>query len=330
MTTVHMKRIRIGVLGCANIAHRSMIPAILNLPELFKLIAIASRTAKKAAEFSKYFGCEAVVGYDALIEREDIDALYVPLPTGMHYEWVGKAISAGKHVYVEKSFASNVIDCKSLIRMAEKNGVALMEGYMFLYHKQHSFVAEMIRAGELGELRHFYGSFGFPPLPVGDFRYDPLLGGGVLMDAAGYPLRAAQHFAPNDLMVRAATIRRDPATLSSLWGSAYLSDGLGFGASIAFGFDNAYQCRYEIWGSLAKVTSERAYTAGPDLHPKIYIEKNGTKREIVLEAHNHFVAALENFNALIWDRSQSFLHNGQILNQSLLLEEINRLSLICG
>ena len=87
----------IGVLGCANIAMRSVIPAIKSIPD-FNLIAVASRSIEKANEYADKFQCEAVVGYDNLISRKDIDALYVPLPTGMHLEYVIKALENGKHV----------------------------------------------------------------------------------------------------------------------------------------------------------------------------------------------------------------------------------------
>jgi len=96
-----MKKIRIGVLGCANIAHRSVIPAILSLPDHFELVAIASRTLDKATIFAQEFGCEAMSPYEKLIQRKDIDAVYLPLPTGLHKEWLNKALISGKHVYAE-------------------------------------------------------------------------------------------------------------------------------------------------------------------------------------------------------------------------------------
>ena len=84
------KKIRIGVLGCASIAKRLVIPAIKELSSEFELVAIASRTYQKATEFSDHFGAIAIEGYDKLINRVDIDAIYIPLPTGMHYKWILK------------------------------------------------------------------------------------------------------------------------------------------------------------------------------------------------------------------------------------------------
>lgn len=317
---------RIGVLGCAKIAQRSVIPAIRYLKNDFELIAVASRTVDKANEFAKEFSCEPIVGYEHLLDRDDIDAIYIPLPTGMHFEWVGKAINAGKHVYVEKTFASTLAQTKALISDAASKNIALMEGYMFLYHRQQSIALSLVQGGELGELRHFYGCFGFPPLPTDDFRYDEILGGGVLMDAAGYPLRAAQFFCGEDLSVQAAALYRDPVKGNSIWGSAYLANKSNLGASIAFGFDNAYQCRYEIWGSLGRLVAERAYTPSPTFSPRLSFESASGVRIIDVEPDDHFSGALLEFRNLIINSKQRAKHYQQIFCQAAALEDIRRIS----
>ena len=318
-----MNKIRIGILGCAKIARRSMAPAILQLKDRFELRAVASRDAGKAREFAREFGCEPVTGYAAMVARADLDALYVPLPTGLHREWVGKAIAAGKHVYVEKSFAPALVQTEELIASARNKAVAVMEGYMFQYHRQQVVVADWLRAGLIGEVRHFHGSFGFPPLPADDFRYDDALGGGVLMDAAGYPLRAAHRLLGDDLEVRGATMHRANGT--ALWGSAFLANPSGVGASIAFGFDNFYQCRYELWGSRGKLVAERAYTAGADFSPRLVLEAVSGGRELLVEPDNHFVAALRAFSLAILEPKRREELYQEILVQSRSLQKIREL-----
>lgn len=93
-------------MGCANIAKRSVIPTIKSLGA-YELVAIASRTSEKAQEFAQIFDCEAITGYGNLLTREDIDAVYMPLPTGLHEEWVLKTLDARKHILIEKSLAEN-------------------------------------------------------------------------------------------------------------------------------------------------------------------------------------------------------------------------------
>lgn len=319
-------KIRIGILGCAKIARRSMAPAIRELGASFHLVAVASRDSAKAAAFAAEFGCEPVTGYEALVARPDVDALYVPLPTGLHAEWIGKAIAAGKHVYAEKSFASTLAQTESLVATARSRDVALMEGYMFLYHRQQAVVAELLRDGAVGELRHFHGSFGFPPLPADDFRYDDAVGGGALMDAAGYPLRAAHRFLGDGMEVVAASVHQDCQRGTTLWGSAYLSDGSGLGASIAFGFDNFYQCRYEFLGSRGKLTAERAYTPGPAFSPRLVLETATGQREILVQPDNHFLGAMREFHELVVHPSRRAAHLQQILRQSQALARIRALA----
>ncbi len=303
-----------------------MAPAILQLDGHFELVAAASRDAQRAAEFAAKFDCDPVAGYQQLIDRSDIEALYVPLPTGLHPKWVSAAVRAGKHVYVEKSFAPSLHDTETLLALAETHEVAVMEGYMFLYHRQMAIVRDLLASGQLGELRHFHGSFGFPPLPATDFRYDDEIGGGVLMDAAGYPLRAALDLLGSHLKVEAASVRKPPGS-STLWGSAFLSDRDGLGASIAFGFDNFYQCRMEIWGSRGKLSADRLYTAGPTLFPRLTLEIAGGTQHIDVEPDNHFFAALLEFASVIRDPSRRAAHRNQIHVQSRNLHEIRERTL---
>ena len=94
-------KFNIGVIGCASIASRYVIPAIIK-SELFNLCYVSSRTESKAKEFAEKFNCKYVVGYDKLLEIDELDAIYVPLPTGLHEEWVVKCLQKKKHVIVEK------------------------------------------------------------------------------------------------------------------------------------------------------------------------------------------------------------------------------------
>jgi len=321
------KRIRVGIMGAAKIARRSVVPALLQLSDHFELVAAASRDAAKARQFADEFNCQPITGYAALLARKDIDAIYVPLPTGLHAEWVGKAIKAGKHVYVEKSFASTANETEALVNAARSRSVAVMEGYMFLYHRQQAVVDDWVQQGLIGELRHFHGSFGFPPLAADDFRYDEATGGGALMDAAGYPLRAAFHLLGNDLTVQGASLRRCPRTGTSLWGSAFLAHASGLGASIAFGFDNHYQCRYELWGSKGKLVAERAYTPGPAFAPRLTLETADDRRDVAVEPDNHFVGAWLAFAQAISAPARRAAHYRQTLVQSRALQAIRGLAI---
>jgi dTDP-3,4-didehydro-2,6-dideoxy-alpha-D-glucose 3-reductase len=322
-----MSRIKIGVMGCATIAKRSVIPAIKYMVNEFELVAVSSRTKEKAERMASEFECKAVLGYENLL-KQDIDAVYVPLPTGLHEEWVNKALVAGKHVYVEKSIAFTLDSAIQMVENAKKHNVVLMEGYMFLYHSQHEQVKKIIQAGEIGEIRSFSSAFGFPPLTQDNFRYDNKIGGGVVFDAAGYTVRAAHHFLGNDLEVVSSSLSFDTMSKTYLYGDALMKNRNGLGAHISFGFDNFYQCYYEFWGSRGKLKAERAFTAGPDFKPTLILENNCGRQQIVAEKFNHFVGAMQEFNRIINLPSERTTHYNQIITQTQALDQIIKLCLI--
>ena len=321
-----MSKIRIGVMGCANIAKKSIIPAIKRLSEQFELVAVSSRDEDKANEFANLFECKAVVGYDSLL-NEAIDAVYIPLPTGLHEEWITKALISGKHVYAEKSIANSFSSAQKMVGEAKNRNLALMEGYMFQYHTQHQKVKQLIADDAIGEIRSFSGAFGFPPLDKNNFRYDEIIGGGALFDAAGYPLRALHFMMGSPFKVAASSLYFNPETGTSIYGSAFLKNDNGIGAHIAFGFDNFYQCNYEIWGSKGKITVERAYTPAPDYKPIIVLEKQGVSETIIEAPCNHFVGAMNEFYNVVSDKSNKQNHYEAILLQSESLELIKTLSI---
>jgi len=316
--------INIGVLGCANIAMRSVIPAIQCLPEYYKLVAVSSRTTEKANEFAGKFGCEAVTGYDYIVNRKDIDALYIPLPIGLHKEWINKALRAGKHVYAEKSMALSLSDAMDMTVNARSNKLALMEGYMFQYHSQHQLVFSLLKSGLIGEIRHFASRFGFPPLDGSDFRYDDKMGGGAIMDAAGYTVRSVHFILGKEYKVRAATLKFDNEKKTNIYGSAFMCNGKGIGASLSFGFDNYYQCLYEIWGQKGKITAERAFTPKCDFSPKIIVEKPEGSEIIEATPDNHFVKSLLEFYKVIINNEKREKHYSDILLQSESLDLIRK------
>jgi predicted dehydrogenase len=320
-----MRKIRIGIMGAASIAQRSMIPAIQSLSKLYELVGIASRSKEKANQMADKFGCEPIYGYEELIERTDIDAVYMPLPTGLHKEWVLKSLSKGKHIYVEKSMAKSYSDCQIMVDVARKKGLLLMEGYMFVYHSQHQKVLDILSSGAIGDIRHFFASFGFPPFPdKNNFRYDKEIGGGALMDCAGYTIRAATLILQQHLHVKSSFVYFDESE-NNIYGSGFLVGDKGVPVSVSFGFDNFYQCRYEIWGNKGKLILTKAFTPKEKESPLLYLETAAGVQQIVCDSDNHFVKAMIEFAYSINNRKNES-HYNDALEQSRLLDEMLNLS----
>lgn len=320
-----MEKIKIGVLGCADIAERLVIPTIRDMDE-FELIAVSSRetSKEKLKEFSLKFDCSGIVGYENLLERKDIEAVYIPLPPSLHEEWTIKAFKAGKHVLVEKPSSINLESTKLMLKKAKEKSMVLMEDYMFEYHGQFDYVKRILK-DEVGDIRNLRASFGIPLMNKDNFRYKKDLGGGVLLDAGGYPVKACQMFLGNDIEVKSANLNYIDGFEVDMYGTASLKSINGITGQISFGFDNYYQCNIELWGNKGKITFKRAFTAPPNVKPKIIIEKQDLRKEILLEANNHFKGILKRFYDVIMNNNKKIEYK-KILRQAELIQEIRRIA----
>jgi predicted dehydrogenase len=315
-----MNKIKVGVLGCANIAVRSLIPEF-NAHSDFELYAIGSRDKLKLTAIASQYQVKAF-DYDQLIDDFHIDLVYIPLPTGLHKYWVIKALEKGKHILCEKSLGISLTEVQEMLHTAQKNKKALIENFQFQYHSQQSFIKNVICQGDLGEIRCFRSSFGFPPFSdVNNIRYKKDLGGGALLDAGAYTLKAVQFFMENSFNVTAAKLITPYNSEADIYGGAFLESNSGIIAEIAFGFDNFYQCNIEIWGSKGKLTANRVFTAPPEFQPEVIIEKSDGKKTYQLESDNHFKKMLDHVSQSI--RSNAFEKDYELnYEQALLIQQV--------
>ena len=318
------KLINIGILGCANIAQRYIIPSLLELPEYFTIIGIASRTREKADHFSNEFKIDTFVDYETLLENENLDAVYIPLPNALHAEWIEKSFDKNLHVLVEKSLATTLHDVKRLNKIALEKNLVLVENFQFRFHKQLSVIKNLIKEGIIGELRSVRSSFGFPPfLDDTNIRYLKELGGGALLDAGAYPIKISQIFLGEDIKVVASNLWFDENKGVDIWGGAFLSQKNGhLFAEISFGFDNFYQCNLELWGSKGKITANRIFTAPPGVKTEFVLENENGKETISIEPDNHFKNMLLHFHKLIVNNNGMNIEYEQNMHQSRLLQEL--------
>jgi D-xylose 1-dehydrogenase (NADP+, D-xylono-1,5-lactone-forming) len=175
------------VLGAADIARKAVLPAIAASSN-GELVALASRSADRArAVLEPYPGAEAVDTYDAVLARSDVDAVYIPLPNGLHREWTLRALAAGKHVLSEKPLAVTAAEAEEMAAAAERLGLLLMEAFMYRFHPATREFVDGLR----GPL-HVQSSFGFTVRDPGDIRLDGSIGGGALLDVGCYTVSVAR------------------------------------------------------------------------------------------------------------------------------------------
>lgn len=187
--------VRWGVVSTANIGRAAVNPAI-QASSNGELVAVASRDADRARAFAGEHGIATSYGsYEALLDDEAVDAVYIPLPNSLHREWTVRAAKAGKHVLCEKPLALDAAECDEMAAAAADAGVQLMEAFMYRFHPRTERVVEMLGAGAVGEPKTIRSAFTFRLRSRDNIRLDPDLGGGALMDVGCYCVNVSRTLA---------------------------------------------------------------------------------------------------------------------------------------
>jgi predicted dehydrogenase len=180
--------LRIGVLGCANIA-RQFCRDVAGSPTA-RVDAVASRDAGRAAAFAAEFGlARHAASYEALLADPALDAIYIPLPNGLHAEWAIRALEQGKHVLCEKPLATSLADARQMFEAARRHERFLLEAYPYWFQPETGTLLQLLRERAIGDVRWMQACAAFTLRnPDTNIRLMPDLGGGALFDIGSYPL----------------------------------------------------------------------------------------------------------------------------------------------
>ena len=183
-----MKKIRWGILGCGRIARK--FASDLKWVNDAELIAVGARELTTAQAFAKEFPAKHVHGsYQTLVNNPEVDVIYVATPHAMHHEHVLLCLQHKKAVLCEKAFAINYKQASEMIQLAKTQQTFLMEAFWTRFLPHYEKAKQLIAHGKVGQIKYFYGEFGFKPAePVAPRLYDPALGGGALLDIGVYPV----------------------------------------------------------------------------------------------------------------------------------------------
>ena len=203
--------VRIGILGAARIAPNAIVKPARRVDGT-EVVAVAARSPERAEAFAREHGIAKVHdSYDDLLADPEIDAVYNPLPNGLHGPWTARAIEAGKHVLCEKPFTSNADEAEQVAERAARHpDQVVMEAFHYRYHPFTERLRELA-TGELGTLRRVEAWFCVPLLNDNDIRYRLDLAGGALMDLGCYPLHLLRTLVGEEPeVVEAAAKERTP------------------------------------------------------------------------------------------------------------------------
>ncbi len=240
------KKLRWGVVGTARIADQLV--RAWSLSKTNELVAIASRQAVKGVAWAKKNHAEHVFGsYEKMLASDVVDAVYIPLPNGLHHEWTIKAAQHGKHVLCEKPLADNAQQVREIIAARDTNRVTIMEAFMYRFHPKTLKWQEMIAQGALGEVHLICASFTFFLREPRNIRMNKSLAGGCLMDLGCYPVNISRLVAGSDPIAVYASavwgedadkVTHDEPRVHTLTGENAASEGVDHTMSAVLEFPN--------------------------------------------------------------------------------------------
>jgi predicted dehydrogenase len=282
-----------------------------------KVAAVASRDPAKAQEFAGALGIAKSFGsYEALLADAGIDAIYNPLPNGLHAPWSIRALEAGKHVLCEKPLSANAAEARAMFAAARAHGVHLREGFPYLSQPQTLKMRELLDAGLIGTARLVQASFAFTLSDAGNARWDPALAGGALMDVGVYPVSLIRVIAGR-LPVRVQAAARWHASGVDRALAATLEFSNGLLAQITCSFEGSLHRQALIVGSGGVIETSFSNHTNAATPGDLYLRdgSRGARRVIHTDAANGFQAEAEAFAALV--RGEPDAWNGATETESV-------------
>ena len=313
--------LRIGILGAASIAPAALIKPARDNAEV-EVAAVAARDISRAQAFAARHGIPSVhPSYEALIADPSIDAVYNPLPNGLHGRWTRAALAAGKHVLCEKPFTANAEEALSIAQLAAGSDRVVMEAFHYRYHPLALRVEEIVASGELGTLQRVETALCFPLPKFSDIRYNFALAGGATMDAGCYAVHMARTFGGGETpeVVSAVALMRGPEVDRAMT------------AELRFPSGHTGSVRCSMWSSsLIRISARVVGSDGslsvlnpvmPSLFHRMVVRSGGSRRSERFPRRASYSYQLDAF-------AEAVLRGGPVLTSAL--DAVENMSVIDG
>jgi predicted dehydrogenase len=270
-----MDPVRFGVISTAKIGIEKVIPA-MQRSKRCRIVAIASRDLTRARAAAEAFGIPQAYGsYAEVIQDPEVEAVYNPLPNHLHVPISIEAAAAGKHVLCEKPVALSAEEAGKLIAARDRAGVLVQEAFMVRCHPQWLRARELVRAGEIGELRVVQGSFGYMNVDPANVRNQAGIGGGGLYDIGCYPIVTARFLFEAEPVRVASQIDYDPDFQTDRLATVLLQFPSGQALFYCSTQLVPYQ-RMQILGTKGRIEIEIPFNAPPDRPCRLFVD-DGSK-----------------------------------------------------
>lgn len=299
-----MTKVKWGVLGTASIAKGCTIPGMIKADNC-ELYAIAGRNIDKAKSYKEEFGFEKAYGdYESLLADENVQAVYIPLPNDLHYEWCMKAIAAGKNVLCEKPLAPTKQQAQELFDAAKKAGVVLMEAFAYLHTPYIAMLKEELDKKTIGDIRYIESAFMVQSCKPDNIRMKRANYGGAMYDLGCYCISLfvwLLGMAPES----AQGLAEFTDEKIDIFSTSYLHFPGGIRASLNCGmvFGDEHDSRMDrlyIKGSKGYIKSDTEYNQEGDLSYTVYTDDGKIETKTVKVKQNYCLE-VENLGRCITD-----------------------------
>ena len=269
-----MSKVRWGVLSTAKIGLEKVIPA-MQRGRFCEVAAIASRDQSRARAAAEKLGIPRAHGsYEELLADPEVDAIYNPLPNHLHVSWSIRALEAGKHVLCEKPIGLTSAEGEQLVAAGRQYpGLKLMEAFMYRHHPQWRRAIDLLRSGEIGELRTVQSFLSYYNVDPGNIRNQLDIGGGALMDIGCYPVSLSRWVFDGEPTQVIASVDRHPQFGTDRLTTALLQFAGGT-ASFSCSTELVPFQRVNLFGTTGRIEIEIPFNAPPDKPCRLWIQRD--------------------------------------------------------
>jgi predicted dehydrogenase len=308
-----------GIISCAGIAEKAVIPGILSAKNA-ELYAISSRGTEKLEEFSKKFNpVKAYGSYDELLDDPQVDAVYIPLPNGLHYEWTLKAAKKKKHILCEKPMGISAEEVRKMKEVCDNNGVLLMEAFAYRHSPLTLKVKELIDRGTIGRIKYMESHFSYFLKNREDVRVSRSLAGGATYDVGCYNLNIIRHIIGSEPKAVFATgeIGENSGVDES---SCIVMEFEGGIKAVSYcSFLCAPRSEYTIVGETGIISVPTNFNAKGDA--KIVLKNDQEIEELTVQCPDNYMLEVEQIGRCILNDEKPLLTFEDSINNARVIDE---------
>jgi predicted dehydrogenase len=323
-------KIKWGILSTASIGTEHVIPAMKN-SKYCDIQAIASRSYDKVKIVADKFSIPNSYGtYEELLEDDEIDALYVPLPNHLHVPWAKKALKAGKHVLLEKPIGLNIIEAQELLEESKNHpNIKIMEAFMYRHHPQWIKAKELVDNGIIGKVKTIQSSFSFYDDNPNSIVNNKSYGGGSLMDIGCYPISLSRFIFNSEPEKVLGCIEYHSDFGVDSVASAILKFMEGT-SSFFSSIQLEEKQQTQIFGTKGIIEFQIPFNPIANMQSKIFLHKNNKTEEIVFDPCDQYTIQADLFSLSILKNTevptplQDGVHNMKVIEAIIESDKLGK------